>query len=145
MFFNTLMHIALAQCDEQIARCYPVMAELRPHIAADEFIDRTLRQQQSGYSMAYLEDNSEVYSVAGFRIGENLAWGLFLYVDDLVTAEQARSRGYGDMIFDWLIEYARQHQCQQVHLDSGVQRFRAHAFYLRKKMIISSHHFALTL
>jgi hypothetical protein len=30
-------------------------------------------------------------------------------------------------------------------LDSGVQRFGAHRFYLRRRMDITSHHFALDL
>jgi len=33
----------------------------------------------------------------------------------------------------------------QLHLDSGVQRFSAHRFYLSKRMEISSHHFSLKL
>jgi GNAT superfamily N-acetyltransferase len=121
------------------------MSELRPHLTADEFAARVLRQQVSGYKLAFLEAEQTVQSVAGFRLMENLAWGRILYVDDLVTAEQSRSRGFGDALFDWLVEYAKSQNCRQLHLDSGVQRFRAHAFYLRKKMIISSHHFALTL
>jgi GNAT superfamily N-acetyltransferase len=97
------------------------------------------------YSLAFLEIEGEVKSVAGFRFGSNLAWGKYLYVDDLVTKSSVRSQGFGDALFDWLVEHAKQHGCVHLHLDSGVQRFGAHAFYLRKKMIISSHHFALAL
>jgi GNAT superfamily N-acetyltransferase len=139
------MYIGFAQDDAQITRCFSVMAELREHLVSTEFVERIRRQQISGYKLAYLEDESEVQSVAGIRPGENLALGRFLYVDDLVTASKSRSRGYGDALFDWLVEYARSQGCRHLHLDSGVQRFRAHAFYLRKRMRISSHHFALAL
>jgi hypothetical protein len=40
---------------------------------------------------------------------------------------------------------ARATGCAKLELDSGVQRFDAHRFYLRKRMIISSHHFSLEL
>lgn len=40
---------------------------------------------------------------------------------------------------------AREKDYDQFHLDSGVQRFGAHRFYLTKRMDISSHHFALRL
>ena len=83
--------------------------------------------------------------MAGIRVMENLAWGKFLYVDDLVTASAARSQGYGDKLFDWLLDYARAGGCEQLHLDSGVQRFEAHRFYLRKRMSISSHHFSMLI
>jgi GNAT superfamily N-acetyltransferase len=74
-----------------------------------------------------------------------LAWGKFLYVDDLVAKSDDRSKGFGGALFDWLIEYARKEGCDQFHLDSGVQRFAAHRFYLTKRMIIEAHHFGLKL
>ena len=86
-----------------------------------------------------------VVTVAGFRLGDNLAWGHFLYVDDLVTDDAGRSSGYGRQMLDWLIEYARREHCDELHLDSGVQRFGAHRFYLQHRLDITSHHFALRL
>jgi len=38
-----------------------------------------------------LRRTAAVRAVAGFRFGENLGVGPFLYVDDLVTAEAGRS------------------------------------------------------
>ncbi|MEM7760365.1 MAG: GNAT family N-acetyltransferase, partial [Cyanobacteria bacterium P01_A01_bin.40] len=75
----------------------------------------------------------------------SLSWGKYLYVADLVIEQYRRSQGYGEVLFTWLIAFAKQHNCQQLHLDSGVQRFAAHRFYLRQKMNISSHHFTLKL
>lgn len=139
------VEIRLAQTDDEVQRCYPVMAELRPHVAPAEFGPRVKRQAEiAGYKLAYLADG-EVKAVAGFRLSECLAWGKFLYVDDLVAKSDERSKGYGGALLDWLIAYARAEQCEQFHLDSGVQRFAAHRFYLTKRMIIDCHHFALKL
>jgi GNAT superfamily N-acetyltransferase len=136
--------IFIATSDQEIEACYPVMSELRPHIHADEFLSRVARQAKDGYQLACIMDG-EVKAVAGFRISENLAWGKFLYVDDLVAKAEERSRGYGGALFDWLVALARTNRCDQFHLDSGVQRFAAHRFYLVKRMIISSHHFYIDL
>jgi|SRR5436305_6493092 GNAT superfamily N-acetyltransferase len=137
--------IFLAKEDDEIQSCYPVMAELRPHVKPDEFISRVRRQMESaGYRLACLTDG-EVKAVAGFRISECLAWGKFLYVDDLVAQSDERSKGYGGALFDWLIEYAKGEDCDEFHLDSGVQRFAAHRFYLTKRMAIECHHFGLKL
>lgn len=137
--------IKLAQKDDELQLCYPVMAELRPHVAPDGFVRRVKRQAEiAGYKLAYLTDG-EVKAVAGFRISECLAWGKFLYVDDLVAKSDARSQGYGGALLDWLVAYAKAEGCAQFHLDSGVQRFAAHRFYLTKRMIIDCHHFALKL
>jgi GNAT superfamily N-acetyltransferase len=138
--------IRLAESEEEVRRCFPVMAQLRPHLSEQEFVERVGRQRErAGYALAFVEDAGAVCAVAGFRISEWLAWGKSLYVDDLVTDEANRSKGYGDALFDWLAVLARREGCEQLHLDSGVQRFAAHRFYLRKRMIIASHHFSMPL
>lgn len=138
--------IKIAQCDRDIERCFPVMHELRPHLLHAEFVSRIkYQQQQYHYCLAYLEDAANIKTVAGFRMSESLSRGKYLYVDDLVTAASDRSQGYGDAMFDWLLEYAKSHGCEQLHLDSGVQRFAAHRFYLKQRMEISGHHFSIKL
>jgi GNAT superfamily N-acetyltransferase len=140
------MVIKIAQCDRDIDLCFPVMHQLRPHLLHGEFVSRIKHQQQQyNYQLAYLENERNITTLAGFRISESLAWGKYLYVDDLVTAASDRSQGYGDAMFNWLVEYAQSHECEQLHLDSGVQRFAAHRFYLKQRMEISSHHFSIKL
>ena len=135
------MEIRIAETDKEIARCHETMSQLRPHIKKDDFLSRVRRQEKNGYKLVFIEDEGQVVSVAGFRISETLAWGKFVYVDDLITDEDQRSKGYGDKLIDWLMEYARESQCREFHLDSGVQRFSAHRFYFRKGLTISGHHF----
>ena len=138
--------IAIAESDDALHRCYDVMRELRPHIATvEEFLERVTRQREQGYIVAYLEVGGEVRAVAGYRFQEMLFHGRTLYVDDLVTRERDRSGGYGGQLFDWLVDQARQRGCDHFELDSGVQRFDAHRFYLMKRMKIASHHFSLPL
>jgi GNAT superfamily N-acetyltransferase len=138
--------IRVAETDQQVGRCFSVMAELRPHLREDEFLERIRRQQQQqSYHLVFLEEDSTVKAVAGFRIAECLAWGRFLYVDDLVTAAGVRGQGYGQQLLDWLLERARACGCEQIHLDSGVQRFAAHGFYLKNRLHITGHHFGRVL
>lgn len=139
------MEPRFALTDAEIAACYPVMAELRPYVQREDFVRRIRSQQAGGYELAYLEDGGTPVAVAGFRMGENLAWGRFLYVDDLVTAATHRSRGYGATLLRWLHDLARARGCQQLHLDSGVQRKDAHRFYQREGMTLSSYHFRSVL
>lgn len=139
------MSIAIAVTDDEIERCAPVMLQLRPHVPEDEFLGRIRLQQAGGYHLAYLEDAGRVVAVAGYRVMDNLYSGRVLYVDDLVTDDTVRSSGYGKQLLDWLIGQAREAGCQTFELDSGVQRFDAHRFYLTNRMIIAAHHFRLTI
>lgn len=139
--------IKIAETDEEIKSCFPVMAELRPHITeAGELLVRVKRQQSiNGYQLAFLAESTEVKAVAGFTIWECLAWGKVICVEELVTTSSERSKGYGQSLFDWIVEYARGQGCAELHLDSRVHRFDAHRFYLRNRMEIRCHHFGLTL
>ncbi len=121
------------------------MFELRPHLVENEFLARVRSMERGGFEMAFLEANGEVQSVAGFRVLDKFATGRSLSVDDLVTQATARSQGWGDALFDWLIETARGRDCVHLELDSGVQRFDAHRFYLKRRMMISSHHFVISI
>ena len=136
--------IHLATGRAAILRCHAVMLELRPHLAeAEAFAEQVERQQTQGYRLAFLEAGGEVRSVTGYRLLENLHAGRFIYIDDLVTRAADHGAGFGSQLFDWVVAQAREAGCAAVHLDSGVQRFGAHRFYLGKGMDIRSHHFAV--
>jgi GNAT superfamily N-acetyltransferase len=138
--------LALAGDDATRARCWRVLQQLRPHLDEARFLAQARRQSEEvGWRLLYAEQGNDIVGCAGFRIGEWLAWGRTLYVDDLVTDERLRGRGVGQALMAWLIEHARADGCVQLHLDSGVQRFGAHRFYLMQEMNITAHHFALTL
>lgn len=139
------MEIKIANADSLIEACFDVMSELRPHLKKDKFVTQVHEQEEQGYQIAFVEDDGEVVCVAGFRIASSLSWGKFLYVDDLVAADTCRSKGYGEAMLGWLKAYAKEQSCQQLHLDSGVQRFAAHRFYLKQRMDITCHHFAVEL
>jgi len=146
------MTAKLLTSDAEIERLCPVLLELRPQYDAASLMAQIRLQREEGYQLAYVsegevsEDEAAaevILCVAGFVIGNKLAWGKHLYVDDLVSSEQHRSRGAGKLLLDFLKDYARKNQCSQFHLDSGVQRFAAHRFYLREGMVIASHHFSI--
>jgi GNAT superfamily N-acetyltransferase len=137
--------IALAETDTDIARCFPVMAQLRPHLVEADFVARVRRMQREGYYLAFVEDDGAVRAVAGYRFYDKLFSGQNLYVDDLVTDATARSRGHGKALLTWLVAQARARGCDNFELDSGVQRHDAHRFYLRERMKIASYHFTLPL
>ncbi|HEX7081483.1 MAG TPA: GNAT family N-acetyltransferase [Gammaproteobacteria bacterium] len=137
------MEVKIARSDAELERVAPVLRQLRPDLSPEDLIARVKAQQRSGYRVAYIESDGEIVCAAGFVIGTKLAWGKHLYVDDLVTAEHRRSGGFGTRMIEWLKAYAREHGCGQLHLDSGVQRFAAHRFYLRHGFHITSHHFSI--
>jgi GNAT superfamily N-acetyltransferase len=138
------MNVTLAESDAEIEKICDVLLQLRPAFSREALIKQVKEQRERGFQLAYIESAGEVLCVSGFVLGMKLAWGKHMYVDDLVTAERHRSTGAGATMIAWLKEYARRSGCSQLHLDSGVQRFAAHKFYLREGFNIGSHHFSIT-
>ena len=132
--------------DEQILATYPVMAQLRPAVPPDEYLPQVRRMMAAqGYHLIAIYDGDTVRAVAGYRFMEMLYYGKFMYVDDLVTDAAHRSAGYGRALLDWLKAEARAEGCDQLQLDSGVQRESAHRFYFREGLTINCYHFRITL
>jgi GNAT superfamily N-acetyltransferase len=127
---------------------FEALHALRPHHPdRDAFVTRVdERQRPEGYRIvAAFEDGAEqACAAAGFRLVHNLAWGRFLYVDDLSTVPEARRRGHASRLLAWIGEEARRLGCDAVHLDSGVgpERRDAHRRYFDAGMRISSYHFS---
>lgn len=138
------MNVKLAESDAELERVSSVLLELRSAFNRETLIAQIKQQGEAGYQLAYVESDGEVLCVAGFVVGTKLAWGRHLYVDDLVTAGGHRSKGAGSRMVSWLKAHAKRLGCNQLHLDSGVQRFAAHRFYLREHFVIGSHHFSIT-
>ena len=127
------------------------MQVLRPHFADEAaFVERVDEVQRAeGYRLVgvFEDEPAHALAVAGFRVGHMLAWGHFLYVDDLSTLPQARRRGYGRLLLDWLSDEAERLGCDQLHLDSGVgpDRIDAHRLYFNTGFAIGSYHFVRRL
>jgi GNAT superfamily N-acetyltransferase len=138
--------IKIAQNDEEIENCFPVMKELRPRFEKREFLAQVKRQMKnSNFQMIYLQEKGEVKAVGGIRINEWLAGGKYLEIEDLVSKSGERSKGFGGELFDWICEFAKRENCAQIKLVSHVKRFGAHKFYLNKGMIIEAHYFSMVL
>lgn len=135
------MLVRVAETDHDINRTFNVMKQLRPHLEEATYGERVRQQQAHGYRLIFIEEEGAVRAVSGYRISFSLAWGKFLYVDDLITDEANRSQGYARQLLDYIEEEASREQCAALHLDSGVQRHDAHRLYLNTKMRISCHHF----
>jgi GNAT superfamily N-acetyltransferase len=133
--------VELPPGNERLAAVYPVMRELRTELSEEEFHKRYEAFHTDGYRIAALFDGDECRAAAGYRLLTNFVNGLHMYVDDLVTAEQWRSAGYGRLLNKYLSELARNEGCESIQLDSAVHRRKAHRFYFRERYTISAFHF----
>jgi len=128
---------------EWLARSEPVHRQLRDF--REPYADVLARVFAGGGRMRIAAIGEDVVGVAVYRVYENTHAGLLMYVDDLVSDATRRSTGVGAALLQSLESTARAQGCRLFSLDSGTQRRRAHAFYLRERMEITSFHFVKEL
>lgn len=104
--------------DAEIAGAFALMAELRPHLRAESFLDVVRRQRRDGYRLFGGTAGGELVVLAGVRDARTLMRGPHLFVDDLVTRAADRGGGHGTAMLRWLAGYARERGLARIYLDS---------------------------
>jgi GNAT superfamily N-acetyltransferase len=127
------------------AAVLPVLRELRPHLDEGSFAAVYAEGHPQGLRFLAAYDGERCVGVAGWRIVALTSSVRKLYVDDLVTTSDGRSKGVGHALLAELEGRAVAAGCTVLDLDSGVQRHDAHRFYFRERMHISAHHFSRAL
>lgn len=134
--------VSHATSDEEIAATFEVMRQLRPHVEPGAYVAYVRRLMESdGVKLLALRENTVVRAVALYRFMNMIYCGRILYVDDLVTDESVRSKGYGARIVSCLKAEAVAHGCSEIQLISRITREKAHRFYFREGFGIECFHF----
>ena len=135
-----------AESDADVQACFPLMRELRPHLASPEdFLARVRRQAAEGYRLLVAWEDGTPVALGGYRIVEMLVRGRFLYLDDLVTTEAARGRCLGAHVLRTLAAEARAAGLPALVLDTAIDNTSAHRFYEREGMRMVARRYAMGL
>jgi GNAT superfamily N-acetyltransferase len=125
-----------AQGPADLAACFPVMRELRPHLAdTAELIERVGRQSQAGYRILAAWRADRVVGLAGYRPEENLIYGRFMYVDDLAVFASERRRSIGARLLDGVRDECRRAGIPTLVLDTAIDNSLGQRFYFRYGML----------
>ncbi len=122
-----------AETFTELRACWPVMQQLRPHLAnADDFIARVHCMRAGGYRLLAAWRGGQVLALGGYRLQVNLVYGRFLYLDDLVTLDSVRGQRWGERMLAAVQGIAAQAGCARFVLDTGVSNTGAQRFYARQ-------------
>jgi len=140
---NALRVVALAADDPRgESDLYPLLRQLRPDLTLPAFQQLLADGYPQGlrYLLGYAADGPAV-AAAGYRVTAT-SRGRILFVDDLVTADAARSMGLGGALLTQLERRGTESGCTALELDSGVSNALAHRFYFRHRLTVLAFHFA---
>ena len=127
-----------------LSQAETVHRQLRPQLMPN-YSDQMLRVFANGGRMLVAVDEGQVQGLTVWRYLEKTFSRSELYIDDLVTDSGHRSEGVGKALLGWCEAKARALGCTQLTLDSGTPRLKAHKFYFREGLQITSFHFVKPL
>ncbi len=135
-----------AETDQQIAACFPLMRQLRPHLAGrTELVTRVRRQEKESYRLLIAWRGEEAVGAAGYRMQENLIRGRFVYVDDLVVLDSERRSGIGAQLLDEVARLAKEAGIDWLTLDTALDNALGQRFYFRWGLLSTALHFGKSL
>ncbi|MGM8851742.1 GNAT family N-acetyltransferase [Salinicola halophyticus] len=142
----TTVRLLPVTTEQECLRCFDVMRELRPHLDAPQtFVSQIMRQMAMGYRLLAVWEENRVVGLAGYRLTENLLYGRFVYVDDLVVRAAGRRHGLGARLIAAVREQARAMSCRHLVLDTGLGMALAQRFYFRQGLLSRGMHFVEAL
>ena len=135
-----------ADGDQDILASFTLMQQLRPHLTGEaDYLARVRRQAGNSYRLLLAWQNDRPVGLAGYRQQENLVYGRFLYIDDLVTLPDVRGTGIGERLLAACREEARSRHCTAMVLDTRRDNVLAQRFYFRNGMLPHAMRFSLPL
>jgi len=108
---------------------YEVLSQLRKNLSFKEFDDLVYDMRHMEYKMIGLFQRGTLITFAGVSVQTNFYHKRHLFVFDLVTDENYRSKGYGKEMLEYLETYAKTAMCENIVLSSGFEKESAHKFY----------------
>jgi GNAT superfamily N-acetyltransferase len=114
-------------------------------IMGPDYRARMAEMFAEGAGLVQLVDEGAVRALAVWRAFHTTYCGYRLEIDDLVTDETQRSKGYGATLLAFVEAKARAIGCDTLTLNAGTQRTRAHRFYFREGLHIWAFHFSKDL
>ncbi|QZN97574.1 GNAT family N-acetyltransferase [Symbiopectobacterium purcellii] len=135
--------LSIIASDHDYVACFAVMRALRPHLTdAAAFAVQARRQAEQGYRLLAAWQGDQVAGLAGYRVQENLLYGRFLYIDDLIAISCARRQGLGGVLIGAMQEEARRQGCGHLVLDTALSNGLAQRFYFRHDLLPKGLHFS---
>lgn len=121
---------------------FDLMRVLRPHLAdSASYVAQLVRQNQQGYRLLAAHNGGQIVGLAGYRELENLLYGRFIYVDDLVVSPTLQRSGLGGRLLDAVRDEAVRLDCDHFVLDTGLHMPLAQRFYFRQGLLARGMHF----
>jgi len=110
-------------------------------IPAEILKERFNQMFSQNYTCYGIFDKNKIIGVFGIWEMTRHYAGKMYEVDHIVIAEEYRGKGIGKQLFSFIDELARKNKAATVELNTYVENFRSHKFYMNEGYVIRGYHF----
>lgn len=114
---------------DQYLEAFPILKQLRTDLTEESYLELLKQMKQNGYKLFALYNENRIVALTGVGLQINFYNKKYVFVYDLVTDEEHRSKGYGYKLLSHIEKWAKANGAKFVALESGIQRTNAHRFY----------------
>lgn len=109
---------------------YPTIKQLRSELSYEDYLSMYEKAHiNDGYELLAITRGEEVFAVIGYRILYDFVHGKHVYIDDLITAELHRAKGFGTKLLSHVEGIAKTLCCTKLRLCTGIKNELGKKFY----------------
>ncbi|WZL89607.1 GNAT family N-acetyltransferase [Salinimicrobium sp. 3283s] len=127
---------------EEIPHILPMVQELMGQQFSNEILtQRFFEMFDQNYECFKITHDEQTVGVFGLWFMTRHYAGRSCEPDHIFIKEEYRSKGVGKSLFEFIYKYATEKGCETSELNSYVQNYRSHKFYLNEGYEIKGYHF----
>ncbi|MFN5910050.1 MAG: GNAT family N-acetyltransferase [Bacteroidota bacterium] len=126
---------------EEMLKHIEVLQELYPTLTVESYASDLDNMLPHNYGQVAVFDGNLCVGISGYWLGTKLWCGRYLELDNIVVRKDYRSKGVGQLIFDYLSEKAVSENCNMMSLDSYTTNYKAHKFFYNNYFAPKGFHF----
>jgi hypothetical protein len=126
---------------KELETAYGVVCQLRKNLSYKEFEDLIYDMRHIEYKMFGVFERGELVNYAGVSVGTNLTYKRHLILHEIVTDLNNKNKGYTNMMYEYLRDYAKTCMCENIVLDAEMNEEDTHIFNKKNCFEKKSHLF----
>jgi len=120
----------------------PYLQKLNSAPIAPEILEqRLLDMFEQNYECFGIYRSNQLVGIFGLWFMTRHYAGRSCEVDHIYIEEDLQCTGIGKQLFYFIDEYSRSKNCETIELNSYVENFRSHKFYMNLGFVIRGYHF----
>jgi len=123
----------------------PLLQLLNPEMKQEIIIQRLNEMKKSDYQCVGVYDNSRLVAISGIWILNKIYAGKHIEPDNVVVHPEYRSQGIGELLMNWIHEYAISIGCLTSELNARITNEKGNKFWKKMGYEIVGHHFIKSL